>query len=145
MRNSYILQKFLLIMSLRKIVFLIGIGLSALATWFLFLSYVMLTSGTLLVITGAFLLVYYVITGTAGVILTIAGVPPAEWLKYVPMIIGVIQLILIVLIVIAAKTISLGLLVLLIPLIFLGARELIYKILQSSTKDGVEFSYFRKL
>ncbi|AIY90736.1 hypothetical protein [Geoglobus acetivorans] len=114
-------------MTLRDAVYYTGIAISAISTFLLFVSYIMLVSGSAIAITGILLLAYYILAGSAGSILTALGRTPENPTRFAPPVLGLIQTVIVLFLIIKINTFSIAILLLFIPPLLLMGKRVIFR------------------
>ena len=107
-------------MTLRGAMHYAGIVISAVSTILLFVSYLMLVSGSAIAITGILLLAYYILAGSAGGILTALSRTPENLTRYAPPALGLLQITVVLFLITKIDTFSAAILLFLPPLLLMG-------------------------
>ncbi|MBE8538772.1 hypothetical protein [Geoglobus acetivorans] len=114
-------------MTLRDVMHYAGITISAISTFLLLISYFMLVSGTAIVITGILLLAYYILTGSAGGILTALSRTPENLTRFAPPVLGLLQTVIVLFLIMKINTFSIAILLLFIPPLLLIGKSAIFR------------------
>jgi len=130
---------------LKEALFVIGLGLSVVATFILYIGYQLLASETFAVIIGVAFLIYYLIIGSIGGILMLLGKSPNLKLNYILIPVFFAQLILVVLTLSLPVEISPSSYILFAPPILVALRIGVWATKKMDVRRVEKYKFFRKI
>ena len=129
----------------KEALFVIGLGLSVVATFILYIGYKLLASETFAIIIGVAFLIYYLIIGSIGGILMLLGKSPNLKLNYILIPVFFAQLILVVLTLSLPVEISPSSYILFAPPILVALRIGIWATKKMDVRRVEKYKFFRKI
>jgi len=130
---------------LKEALFVIGLGLSVVATFILYIGYQLLASEMIAVIIGVAFLIYYLIIGSIGGVLMLLGKSPNLKLKYILIPVFFAQLILVVLTLSLPVEISPSSYILFTPPILVALRIGVWATKKMDVRRVEKYKFFRKI